>query len=222
MIRVNPASEPLTFDAEVRKRGMVFLNTIPPTSKVLWKGHEYWRSCLADLRRAYGGICAYSCMLVPADTGFASVEHFVPKDTQNGRPIAYEWSNYRFVCGRLNGRKKDFMDVLDPFKVDDTWFVLDFPSLLVRPSKGLQPTEEVAVRKTVDRLRLNDDETCVEGRRHWVSAYCQGMISFDFVKTNAPFVGRELERQGLVDLIKEMWNVAAPSWTGSVPKPAPP
>ena len=56
------------------------------------------------------------------------VDHFYPKSV---RPdMAYEWSNFRLASLKLNCRKREFQDVLDPFTIEPGWFCLSFPSLL--------------------------------------------------------------------------------------------
>src|ERR1700689_4415537 len=131
MIRVNQAPEPGNFDDRVRQRGLRYLGNPArrPTVKQ-WSSHSYWREVGNELHNAYAGICAYSCHWIPYDTGADTVEHFRPKDTYPTE--AYEWSNYRLVCATLNGRKGTFEDVLDPFVIQNGWFVIDFPSMLIQ------------------------------------------------------------------------------------------
>jgi hypothetical protein len=157
--------------------------------------HAYWRRALKQLHGSYSGICAYTCHWIPFDTGFSTVEHFRPKETTPR--LAYEWSNYRLVCGTLNGRKGSHGDVLDPFLVEDGWFVLDFPSLLVKPASGLSAQRRRRVERTISRLKLNDDETCVQARFRWVMDYRNDLIAWPALQRDAPFIAAELVRQGL-------------------------
>lgn len=202
MIRVIIQPEPAQFDALVRTPGNRFLGTTPKPTPREWNKHSYWRRILTDLRRLYGGICAYSCHWTPPDTGGKTVEHFAPKHEAPER--AYEWSNYRFVCSVLNSRKATRTDTLDPFEIEDGWFVLDFPSLLVKPARHLDPETRQQVRNTIDRLKLNDEETCLENRAKYVKDYCVGGVPFSHLQREAPFLAKELERQDLVDRIREM------------------
>jgi hypothetical protein len=151
MIRVNQAAEPENFDDRVRRRGLRFLGNPPkkPTVKQ-WRNHSYWREVGHQLYDAYSGICAYSCHWIPYDTGADTVEHFRPKDTYPAE--AYEWSNYRLVCATLNGRKGAFEDVLDPFVIQNGWFIIDFPSMLVKPDSDLDPVLQESVDATIIRL----------------------------------------------------------------------
>jgi hypothetical protein len=188
--------EPPDFNMQVRVPGRAFLKRGRAPSAQDFKDHNYWRRCLSDLHRSYEGICAYSCHWIPFDTGSRTVEHFKPKEMYPH--LAYEWSNYRLVCGTLNGRKGFNTDVLDPFRVRSGWFVLKFPSLLVTPARGLRPMVATRVQRTIDRLRLNDDETCVQARLTYVREYRDQNISWDHLRRHAPFIAFELERQGLV------------------------
>jgi hypothetical protein len=128
------------------------------------------------------------------------VEHFLSKKHYPKR--AYEWSNYRLVCGTLNGRKGDYEDVLDPFLVENGDFVLKFPSLLVVPSRNLSRSAATKVQRTIDRLALNDEGTCLKSRIKWISDYCDDHISLEHLRAHAPFIVLELERQGLILDIK--------------------
>jgi hypothetical protein len=202
MIHVVPQPEPHVFDAKVRRPGRRFLRKTPNPSSKEFAAHSYWRKVLDLLHESYKGICAYSCHWIPYDTGSDTVEHFLCK--KNHPPRAYEWSNYRLVCATLNGRKGDFDDVLDPFLVEDGEFVLGFPSLLVVPSAKLNPGKQTRVQRTIDRLQLNDEGTCLKSRIKWISDYCGDHISFEHLRAHAPFIALELERQALTAKIKTM------------------
>ncbi len=202
MIHVQPQPEPSDFDAKVRQPGTKFLSQHPQPSAQRWKSHCYWRKILPDLYEAYRCICAYSCHWIPSDTGGRSVEHFLSKAKRPEH--AYEWSNYRLVCGTLNGRKGDHEDVLDAFKVENGWFILDFPSLLVRPSADLDAQTWQRVQATIERLGLNDEGTCLNNRFNWIDPYCRAEITFGFLKKHAPFIAMELERQNLIATVREM------------------
>jgi hypothetical protein len=133
------------------------------------------------------------------------VEHFKPKRLYP--KLAYVWHNYRLVCGRLNGRKGDYEDVLDPFVVEDGWFVIDFSSMQVKPATTLAPARAAAVQATIDRLKLNDDDTCVEARQEWVTQYSKTPgVPFEMLRRYAPFIAAELQRQGMQESIKAIYG----------------
>jgi hypothetical protein len=189
MLKVYARPEPQRFDAEVRRPGRRALaegrTPLPP----------YWRRCLPDLRSAYDGICAYSCFYIPKVVGSHTVEHFAPK---SGAPhLAYEWSNYRLVCGLMNSRKRDFEDVLDPFEIDDGWFELEFASMEVQWADHLPAARRLLVDETIDRLKLNNEDCCTT-RREWYEEWEDGHVDDDFMERRAPFIHREAIRQGKV------------------------
>src|SRR5438876_6070605 len=87
------------------------------------------------------------------------------------------------------------------FKSSTTCFFLDFPSLLVIANPVLTEKEKKSVEETRDRLKLNDDRY-VNVRSRWMELYCNEDLTFSGLKRNAPFIAYELERQNLIDEIK--------------------
>ena len=164
MIRVTPAPEPDTFDGDVRQPGLRALDRLAeeysglkeaiPASKF----PPYWRRSLNDLLEGYHRICSYLCLYIPRGTGARSVDHMVPKSTAWNQ--AYEWGNYRLACSLMNSRKGDAASVLDPFDVENGWFVLELVAFQVLPADGLANPTAAAVEDTIERLRLNDEECC--------------------------------------------------------------
>jgi uncharacterized protein (TIGR02646 family) len=204
MIRVEMASEPELFHEQVREKGNTFLSTTPNPTTVQWKKRDYWKAISLDLYSSYCGICCYTCHWIPPDTGSSSVEHFKPKSTYPN--LAYEWSNFRLVCGKLNSRKKDNEDVIDPFNVIDGMFTIDFPSLLIKPASGLATATKNLVQSTISRLKLNHEGSCLKNRNEYLKQYCTGIVTFDFLLSKAPFLAKEIVRQNLRDTIISIMN----------------
>lgn len=204
MIPVMPQPEPDIFDQRVRVPGKRFLDSLSgskPTTKQ-WENHDYWKNIRFPLYNAYGRICAYSAHWIPCGSSVPNVDHYVPKSVKPA--IAYEWSNYRLAGALVNALKGNSQDVLDPFTIEIDWFFLGFPSLLLHPNPELLPPIQQQIWKTIDRLRLNDNQTFVEERSAWLEPYCQGKEEFSVLKKNAPFIAYELERQNLIEDIKTM------------------
>lgn len=201
MIPVKLQPEPPHFFKKVQEPGQKFLAKTPNPTKH-WKHHEYWREILDDLDTAYKGICSYSCHWISKDTGFRTVEHF--KDKNAHPQDAYQWSNYRFVCGTLNGRKGTSENVLDPFLIEEGWFTLDFPSLLVQPGNHISPSNKRLVEDTIRILGLNDEGTCLHARINWLRDYIQVPFPFPYLEKRAPFLAGELKRLDLIEKIREM------------------
>jgi len=191
VIPVSPRSEPPDFDQKVRAKGKRFLKNA--ATPVQWDGHEYWRAALGDLREGYDSICAYLVHWIPPGTGFATVDHFVPRSVR--RDLAYEWSNYRLACGAINSKKREYQDVVDPFSVEDGWFALDFPSLQVRCGVASDRPLRMGIEATINRLDLNC-ESFVQERWHWLEEFCRNQ-DMDSLRRHAPFIAHELVRQKL-------------------------
>ena len=200
MIRVVPAPEPDTFDARVRQPGLRKLEELAeehhggskeaiPSEKF----PDYWRRSLDDLMASYHRICAYLCLYISGGTGARSVDHMIAKSAAWDQ--AYEWTNYRLACSLMNSRKGVATTVLDPFDVEDGWFVLELVEFQVLPGDGLDAAVVEDVQGTIDRLRLNDDE-CRGAREEFAEDYWSGHVSLDYLGRHAPFVARELRRQG--------------------------
>ena len=131
---------------------------------------------------------------MPYDVGSDTVEHFLPKSSYPD--LAYEWTNYRLVCSRLNARKGNFEDVVDPFDVIPGMFNLHFPSLNVITGSNLTGPQQNLAESTIRRLRLNDSRS-IDTRQEYVKSYIGGHISATYIRHKAPFLMSELARQAL-------------------------
>lgn len=193
-----------------RKAGKAFKQVAASRDEIPAKKlPSYWTNCLDDMMRAYSRICAYSCFAIHEVTGARSVDHMAPKLNTGDEPddddrialraggwsLAYEWSNYRLASSLLNARKNRFDDVLDPFEVEDGWFVLELVGFQVKPAPGLSPERQKQVEDTIDRLSLNDDVFCTR-RQTDATNYEEKKINFAHLMEESPFVAREIERQG--------------------------
>ncbi len=147
------------------------------------------------MRSAYGQMCAYCAIWIPYSTGNHSVDHFVSKSVQPD--LAYDWSNYRYVSARFNSRKGT-RAILDPFRLLEPAFVIDFSSLLLKANPALTADQQRLALDTIEILKLNSDDDLVTERQSWTDAYRTGRITFEFLESKAPFIAYELQRQGLV------------------------
>ena len=211
MIPVRPAEEPPDFDAQVREPGRraiaELVGETPPRSagrrfgQVAERREEipaskfppYWRQALDDLLERYDRMCSYLCLYIPRGVGAPSVDHMIPKSMRWDQ--VYEWTNYRLACSLMNARKSAIASVLDPFEIEDGWFVLELVEFQVVPGETLAPDVATAVDVTIERLWLNDLECC-KARLEFAEDYLNGEIRLDYLRRHAPFVERELRRQG--------------------------
>jgi hypothetical protein len=136
----------------------------------------------------------YTGMRIPNETDH-SVDHFNPKSEFPKQ--AYEWRNFRYTSLKLN-REKGVMKILDPFLVKTDWFELEFYDFQVVESGSLQQyidenrTRSYAKNETLALLNL---AWLRKAREQYVKDYESGM-SFKRLKEKAPFVAKELKRQG--------------------------
>lgn len=199
MIPIDLQTEPTSFNGDVRQPGVKWLNDngIALTGRVPAKTviPPHWRKCLDDLHSAYSGVCAYLCVFVSRTTGGASVDHFVAKSALAGD--AYEWSNYRLACSRLNSRKREYSDVLDPIGLTAETFHLNLLNFSIAPNPTLSPTEMQLAKRTAKRLGLDTPWARAE-RGDLYNEYLAGHIDADFLQRRSPFVWYEANRQGLL------------------------
>jgi hypothetical protein len=204
MIPVKKQNEPENFNSDVRIKGLRFLSGNPhPTSKEFGK-HNYWKYINAELYRLYKGICAYTGEWFSSSQSNISVDHFIPKTISPRR--AYEWDNYRLTTQKINNNKGDIIGLIDPFEVRFGWFILDFPSCLIKPNNDLSATEYEKVKFTIKVLRLNSDDEIVQNRCNIIIYFINGDITFKFLKDKYPYIAYELERQDLIDNIRDYFR----------------
>lgn len=150
MIPVKEQPEPVDFDKKVRKKGQQWLKqkVISADGPVPEKTTlpDYWRDCLADLYDAYDHVCAYLCVHLEHAVGGVTTEHFVAKSQNAGQ--AYEWSNYRLACSRINSRKGVHKDVLDPFDIQPGMFHLELTTGRIFTNPQLSTPDKEAVDDT--------------------------------------------------------------------------
>ncbi len=211
-MRVVPAPEPPQFEPLVRRPGLSAIAELvgeapapsrsgPRRRKVAERREEipadayppFWTKVLPDLRAAYRHICGYTCLYIEPVTGAACVDHMIPKARAWDR--VYEWDNYRLICALMNSRKKDAESVLGPFAVGDNWFALELVSYHILPGPSTVEEIRVRVEETLRLLRLND-EICRKARQEYAEGYLEGEIPLAYLERRAPFIARELRRQG--------------------------
>lgn len=192
MIPVRRQPEYREFDKEVRQPGLRFLKANPRPSGAEFAGHNYWTRARSELRDAYKGLCAYTSRYI---VDGESVDHFLPKI--KFPQDAYEWDNYRLARQKINTYKGDEIDMVDPFKVQPAWFVLEFPSCLVRPGRGLDDRTAEKVERTIKILQLNDDDRLVQERCDCLMDFVNRDVTLRYLDRRYPFLVTEIRRQGL-------------------------
>ena len=199
MIPVARQPEPVTFNDAVRVKGLAHLNKrgfaldqpLPTKADI----EPYWRDCLTDLHKVYGGVCAYLGVYFERVMGGGSVDHFIAKSANAG--LAYEWDNYRLACSTMNSRKREYSDVLDPIGLAPDLFWLQLSTGHIYPNPDLPSIAMRIVEETIERLGL-DAPQCRELRARWYQDYLEHGLPSAYLKSKSPFVWAEANRQGLL------------------------
>jgi hypothetical protein len=216
MIRVTPAQAPEDFDERVRNRGLDAIAELvgekpkrrrrgPRRKKVAETRDQIppdhfpplWRDALPDMLHAYNRLCAYLSLYIEHATGSPTVDHVLPKSKAWDK--VYEWSNYRLASALVNSKKNDVAHVLDPFEIEDGFFALEFFDFQVKAGATAVGELEVKVVETIEKLGLNAPDCC-KARREYIENYKRRDIKLDYLERRAPFVARELRRQGLLNV----------------------
>jgi hypothetical protein len=217
VIRVERAPEPEDFDSKVRQKGLAAIaelvgevaHRVRPGRKrkpVASSREEipslaypdYWTAVEDAMHRAYRGLCAYSALYIEPATGGRSIDHFVPRNA-DWRQV-YEWSNFRLACVLVNSKKSQRTDILDPFTIEDTWFALEFVGYQVIVGADVKPKARERVEATICGLGLNR-QPFRDQRGAYAQSYLDGSdgrINLAMLERHAPFVAREIRRQGLI------------------------
>ena len=59
--------------------------------------------------------------------------------------LAFEWCNFR-LCFEILNQNKGSETIIDPFRIEENWFVIDFDTNLVKSNKEL----DSALREIID------------------------------------------------------------------------
>ena len=193
MIPVRRRPEYREFDSEVRQPGLRFLKANPRPNGREFAEHAHWRKARAQLRLAYRGLCAYTSRYI-VNVDEESVDHFRPKG--KFPRLAYEWCNYRLARRKVNNYKGDKIGIIDPFEVQPSWFVLEFPSCFVRSGIGLDKQTEKSVKNSIEMLGLNE-EGLVQERSSHLKELAYGNFTLEYLDRRYPFLSKEIGRQRL-------------------------
>lgn len=185
MIHVAPSPAPAGWD-DARGAGLAWLEAHPAAARP----RDYWSAFRGDLARGFGRRCGYTVAYVELG---GTVDHFTPWARLRGSPHeahAYAWDNLRFCSEWFNSRRRD-RPVLDPYVVEDDWFVLLLPSCQLLATERI-PSEHRAIAQDMLDRWLSDDEALVRSRFAWYSAYREGHCSLALLEERAPLVARAL------------------------------
>jgi hypothetical protein len=168
-----------------------------PSSKL----PDHWTCALPPLCDVYRRVCSYLGLRIYPGTGSPEVDHFKPKEKH--QRLAYSWGNFRLSSRLANTFKSTHEDLIDPFDVCNEWFGLNLANGHVFSRVSDARTGD-AVERTITRLRLNAEETFVQARLEYINDYFGigngPSIPFEKLERDAPFVAREIARQGMLKM----------------------
>lgn len=198
MIRVTHPCPPANYITDVKNPGDSFLRRTPNPTNRDWNKHRYWSRIHPYLHTSLNGICSYCSSWTPQPNTIGvndhtSIDHFIPKSIDQSR--AYEWDNFRLCRARLNIRKSNFTDVLDPYTINNSWFHLDFSTFLIRPTNTLEISLKNQVIATIIRLELNSDNDYVYERIAVIKEYCLDNLTFNDLQVKYPFIASQMKIQ---------------------------
>lgn len=210
MIEVRLESEPATFDALVRQKGLGAIAEMvgkspprrrPGRRRAKIADHEsdipadkfppFWRAAIPDLLMSYSRRCAFLALYLEHATSTPTVDHMLPKSRHWA--AVYEWSNFRLCAASINSQKSDLSGIIDPFDCRDGWFALELVGFQVVIGPALPAALRGDATTTLEILNLPEFR---RAREAYVNNYSAGEISLGYLQVRAPFVVHELRRQG--------------------------
>jgi len=187
----NPIPEPASFDTECRQKGNAWLvdkrlaGENPKTSQF----PNYWAQYEDDLATAFHQRCGWWAMWIAE----GNVEHFLSR--KNRPDLSYEWSNYRFIAGSVNGSKRNHDDkVLDPFVVQDGWFEVLLPSMQLVMTARVPADLVTKAEFNLNKLKLRNGTKVVRCRKRWYQQFKDGKLTMAGLLSNAPLVAEAVQK----------------------------
>lgn len=190
------------FDERCRNRGQAWLAKNPTYDRP----YDYWTEFEPDLRMAFSGLCAYCAMRIMK----GQVDHFRPVailKEEGQDALAYEWSNFRYGEGVLNGKKWKH-EILDPFDVQDGWFEIQLPGLQLRATDSIPRRLRELAAFTILQLGLRDSEVVVRYRHEWFKMYEEGNLNLAGLNEVAPLIARAVRREIVLDHLANATTVS--------------
>lgn len=118
---------------------------------------SHWRRFYDDLKRVFGGLCAYCEEITKGE-----VDHFRPKS--QFPDLVYCWSNWLFACHECNHAKSSSWPAggyVDPCAMStpdrpECHFAFDTRTGAIRANRSLNARRRQKAQRTIDDLGLND------------------------------------------------------------------
>ncbi|MBB2320061.1 TIGR02646 family protein [Escherichia sp. 93.1518] len=126
---------------------------IPVTEKEAALKHYRHDDIRNALKESSFHKCAF-CEGIPAETGFAEVEHFYPKSIYTNK--AFEWTNLLYSCKACNNKKLNHdtqqQPIINPYDLDPC-DCFTYTDIMIEPKAGVN--HDIA-KKTIEVCGLSD------------------------------------------------------------------
>ena len=123
-----------------------------------------------------------------------TVDHFLSRN--HHRHLSYEWSNFRYVSHWLNSSKQALdAQVLDPFDVQDEWFEIVLPSLVMRLTKCVPARVRPLAEFTLRRLQLDDGDRVYDQRKIYYDEVVETGHPIAWLERFAPMLATAVRRE---------------------------
>lgn len=181
----NPIPEPQTFNATCRQPGNDWLALNPNASTK--KFPNLWAQFEDDLARAFQFRCGWLAFEITE----GDVDHYRSK--KNHRNLTYEWTNYRYISGTVNSSKRNRDDqVLDPFEVQQGWFVVGLPDMQLRRTDAVPQPLRAKADFTITKLKLNSRKHRRTRLRHY-QRHKDGIMPIELLRVMNPLLGEAIQ-----------------------------
>lgn len=181
----NPIAEPPNFDANCRQLGNAWLALNPNASTKEFPNH--WAQFEDELATGFQHRCGWLAFEITE----GDVDHYLSK--KNHRHLSYEWTNYRYIAGTVNSSKRNRDDqVLDPFEVQQGWFVVGLPDMQVRRTDVVPQPLRAKADFTITQLKLNARKHRRTRLRHY-QRHKDGIMSIELLRAMNPLVGAAVD-----------------------------
>jgi hypothetical protein len=123
-----------------------------------------------------------------------TVDHFLSRNRH--RHLSYEWSNFRYVSHWLNSSKQALdARVLDPFDVQDEWFEIVLPSLVMRLTRCVPARVRPLAEFTLRRLQLDDGDRVYDQRKIYYDEFVETGHPIGWLERRAPMLATAVRRE---------------------------
>lgn len=186
----NPIPEPAGFDKNCRKKGREWLERNPDASSHRFPG--YWRDFQPQLATGFVYRCGWSATHIGTD---GAVDHYHSRSGPNGRQLAYEWLNFRYISTTVNSSKQALdAEVLDPFEVRAGWFEVRLPSFQLVRTDQVPANLRAKADFTIKRLKLVSGSKFIANRKYWYQQHRREGLPLDRLREYAPLVATAIDR----------------------------